>query len=98
MKVNIVLGMDKVVIYEKVLVSGYFNRNVGSDMGGFREVHDGFGEVHGDFEIGKINDGYTGPSHNLTGVRLLHWTVAKGLHLMNTCFQKRKTWLTTFRS
>ena len=42
----------------------------------------GFGEVHGGFGI----------------VRLLDWAVGKGLHLMNTCFQKRKSRLVTFRS
>ena len=28
----------------------------------------------------------------------MNWAVGKGLHLMNTCFQKRKNWLKTFRS
>ena len=51
-------------------------------------VMDGFGEVHGGFGIGEINDG---------GIRLLDWTVGKGLHLMNTCFQKKKSQLITFR-
>ena len=37
--------MEKVVISEKVLVGGDFNGHVGSDMGGF-------GEVHGAFEAG----------------------------------------------
>ena len=41
------------------------------------------------FEIGQINDGE---------IRLLDWTVSKGLRLMNTCFWKRKSWLMTFRS
>ena len=35
---------------EKVLVGGDFNGHVGNDMGGFGEVHRGFG-------IGQINDG-----------------------------------------
>ena len=65
-----------------VLVGGDFNGHVGSDMGGF-------GEVHGGLEIGQINDG---------GIRLLDLTVGKGLRLMNTCFQKRKSRLVTFRS
>ena len=65
---------------EKVLVGGDVNGHVGSDMGSF-------GKVHGDFGIGKINDG---------GIRLLEWAVGKGLHLMNTCFQKRKSQLITF--
>ena len=39
--------------------------------------------------IRQINDGE---------IRLLDWAVGKGLHLMNTCFQKRKSWLITFRS
>ena len=43
----------------------------------------------GVFHIGQINDG---------GIRLLNWAVGKRLHLMNTCFQKRKSWLITFRS
>ena len=62
-------------------MGGDFNDHVGSDMGGFGEVHGGFG-------IGQINDG---------GIRLLGWAVGKGLCLMNTCFQKRKSWLITFR-
>ena len=28
----------------------------------------------------------------------MNWVVAKGMCLMNTCFQKRKSWLITFRS
>ena len=35
---------------EKVLVGGDFNGHVGNDMGGFGEVHRGFG-------IGQTNDG-----------------------------------------
>ena len=62
-------------------MGGGFNYHVGSDMGGFGEVHGGFG-------IGQINDG---------GIRLLGWVVGKGLRLMNTCFQKRKSRLITFR-
>ena len=73
--------IDKDVTSE-VLVVGDFNDHVGSDMGGF-------GEVHGSFGIAQINDG---------GIRLLDWMVGKGLHLMNTCFQKRKSWIITFRS
>ena len=42
--------MDKVVTIEKVLVGVDFNDYVGSDMGGFEEVHGAFG-------IGQINDG-----------------------------------------
>ena len=49
----------------------------------------GFGEVHGGFGIGQINEG---------GIRLLDWAVGKGLRLMNTYFQKRKIRLVTFRS
>ena len=64
---------DKVVTNE-VLVGGDFNGHVGSDMGGFGEVHGGFG-------IEEINDG---------GIRLLDWAVGKWLRLMNTCFQKGK--------
>ena len=52
--------MDKVVTSE-VLVDGNFNGHVGSDMGGFGEVHEGFG-------IGQIND---------CGIRLLDWAVGK---------------------
>ena len=62
-------------------MGGGFNGHVGSDLSGF-------GEAHGSFEIGQINDG---------GIRLLHWAVGKGLCLMNTCFQKRKSRLITFR-
>ena len=36
--------------------------------------------------IWQINDG---------GIRLLNWTVGKGLRLMNSCFQKRKRRLIT---
>ena len=76
--------MNKVVRSEKVLVGGDFNGHVGSDMGGFEEVHGGFG-------IGQINDG---------GIRLLDWIAGKGLCLMNTFFQiqKRKSQLIKFRS
>ena len=74
--------MDRVVTSDNVLVGGDFKGHVGSDMGGFGEVHGGFG-------IGQIND---------RGTRLLDWVVGKGLHLMNTCFQKRKSRLVTFRS
>ena len=43
--------MDKVVTSsEKELVGGDFNGHVGSDMGGFGEVHGGLG-------IGQVNDG-----------------------------------------
>ena len=73
--------MDKVVTSE-ALVGGDYNGHVGSDMGGF-------GEVHWGFEIGQINDGE---------IRLLDWAVGKGLRLMNICFQKRKSRLITFRS
>ena len=73
--------MNKVVTSE-VLVDGNFNGHVGSDIGGFGEVHGGFG-------IGQIND---------IGIRLLDWAVGKGLCLMNTCFQKRKSRCITFRS
>ena len=66
--------MDKVVTSDNVLVTGNFNGHVGSDIGGFGEVLGGFG-------IGQINDG---------GIRLLDWTVGKGLHLMNTCSRKGK--------
>ena len=74
--------MDKFVTSEKVLMGGDFNDHVGSDIVGFVDVH-------GDFGIGQINHG---------GIRFLDWTVGKGLCLMKTCFQKRKTWLITFRS
>ena len=42
--------MDKFVTSERVLVGGDINDHVGSDMRGFGEVHGGFG-------IGQINDG-----------------------------------------
>ena len=74
--------MDKVVTSDNVLVGGDFNGHVGSDMSGFGEVYGGFG-------IEQINDG---------GIRLLDWAVGKGLRLMNTCFQKRKSRLVAFRS
>ena len=63
------------------MVGGSFNGHVGSDMGGF-------GEVYGCFGIGQINDGR---------IRLFDWTVAKGLYLMNPCFQKRKSRPITLR-
>ena len=74
--------MEMVVTSDNVFVGGDFNGHVGSDMDGFGEVHEGFG-------IGQISDG---------GIRLLDWAVGRGLHLMNTCFQKRKSRLVTFRS
>ena len=64
--------MDKGVTSEKVLVGGDFNGHVRSDMGGFGEVHGGFG-------IGQVNDG---------GTRLLDCAVGKGLRLMNTVSRK----------
>ena len=73
--------IGKVVTSEKVLVSGDFNGHVGSDMGDFGEVHGGFG-------IGQINDG---------GIRLFNWAIGKGLRLVNTCFPKKRSWLITFR-
>ena len=73
--------IDKFVTSEKVLVGGDFNAHVGSDVGGFGEVHGGLG-------IGQINDGR---------IKLLDWAVGKGMRLMNTCFQKRKSQLITFR-
>ena len=63
-------------------MGGDFNGHVGSDVGGFGEVHGGFG-------IGQINDG---------GFRLLDWAVGNRPRLMNTCFQKRESRLITFRS
>ena len=53
--------IDKVITSEKVLVGGDFDVHVGSDMGAFGEVHGGFG-------IGQINDG---------GIILLDWAVGK---------------------
>ena len=73
--------MGKVVASEKVLVSGDFKGHVDSIVGGFGEIHKGFW-------TGQIND---------RRIRLLDWTVGKGLRLMNTCFQK-KSWLLRFRS
>ena len=59
---------------------------VGGDFNGHAHSDmGGFGGVG----IGQINDG---------GVTLLYWAVCKGLRLMNTCFQKRKRQLITFRS
>ena len=53
--------MGKVVTSE-VLVGGDFKGHVGSDMGGFEEVHGGFG-------IEQMNDG---------GIRLMDRVVGKG--------------------
>ena len=74
--------MGKIATNGKVLVGGDLNGHIGSDMGGFGGVHRGFG-------IGHINDGE---------IRLLDWVVDKGLSLIKTCFQKRKSRLITFRS
>ena len=73
--------MEKFVESEKVLVAGDFNGHVCSYMGGFGEVHGGFG-------IGKINDEW---------IRLLDWAVGKGMRLMNNFAQKRQIRLITFR-
>ena len=91
MKVNIVIGD---VVWE--VVSCYCPQ-VGRSLNEKEEfyvlmdkvVTSGFGEVHGGFGIGQIND---------AGIRLLDGAVGKGLRLMNTCFQKRKSRLVTFRS
>ena len=69
--------MNKVLTSEKVLVGGDFNGHVGSDMGGFGEVHGGFG-------IGQMND---------ARIRLFDWAVGKGLRLMSTFFRKGKVGL-----
>ena len=55
------------------------------DMVGFGDVH---GRGGGGVEIRHINDGR---------IRLLHCAVSKGLRLTNTCFQKRKSRLITFK-
>ena len=67
----------------EVLVGGDFNGHVGNNMGGFEKVH-------GDLQIGQNNGGFT----------LMDWAVGngKGLCLMNTCFQKRKSRLITTSS
>ena len=62
-------------------MGGDFTGHIGSVMGGLEEVHEGFG-------IGQINDG---------GIRLLDYAVGKGLCLMNTYFQKKKSQLITPR-
>ena len=59
---------------------------VGGDLNG--HVGSDMGGDFGDFGIGQINDG---------GIRLLDWAVGKGLCLMNTCLQNRKSQLITFR-
>ena len=56
------------------------------DMVGFGDVHGRWG---GGVEIRHINDGR---------IRLLDCAVSKGLRLTNTCFQKRKSRLITFKS
>ena len=63
------------------MVGGAFNGHLDSDMGSF-------GEVYGCFGIGQIDDG---------SIRLFDWAIAKGLQLMNTCLQKKKSGLITFR-
>ena len=63
-------------------MGGNFNGNFCSDMGGFGEVHGGFG-------IGQINE---------RGIRLLGWAIGKELRLMNTFFQEKKSRFITFRS
>ena len=77
--------MDKVVTSEKVLVVTLMAMLVVICI-----CSDGWlKEVHGSLGIGQMNDG---------GIRLLDWAVVKRLRLMNTCFQKRKSRLITFRS
>ena len=74
--------MGQVTTRERVLVGSDFNGHVGSNMGGF-------GELHGSFGFGQIYDG---------GIRFLDWAVDKRLRLMNICFQKRKSQPITFPS
>ena len=69
------------VTSKEVLVGRDFHGHIDSDMDGFGEVHRGFG-------IGQIND---------AGIKLLDWVVVKELGFMNTCFQKKKSRLTTFK-
>ena len=54
--------------FEKMLVAGDFNDHVGSDLGGFGEVHRRFG-------TGQINDG---------GIRLLAGQFVKLVTRLNT--------------
>ena len=63
------------------MVGSAFNGHVDSDIDGLGEVYDCFG-------IGQIDDG---------SIRLFDWAIAKGLQLMNTCLQKKKSGLITFR-
>ena len=55
-------------------MGGDSNGHVGSDMGDF-------GDVHEDYGIGQIKG---------LGDQIVGLAVGKGLHLINTCFQKRK--------
>lgn len=57
---------DKVNKNERVVLEGDFNSHVGSDVGNF-------GEVNEDLGIRQVNH---------WGVRLINWSVGKGLHLM----------------
>ena len=49
--------LDQIMSTKKVLIGGDFNGHVGSDCGGF-------GEVHGGYRFGQLNDG---------GVKLMDW-------------------------
>lgn len=73
--------MDKDLRSEKVSVGEDFNGYLGCDA-------DCFLEDHGGFRNGQVNG---------EEVRLVEWAFGKGLRLMNTCFEKRKTRLITFQ-
>ncbi|XP_047249951.1 craniofacial development protein 2-like [Capsicum annuum] len=67
---------------EKLLVGGDFNRNIGSLLRGFEDVHGGFG-------FGERNDG---------GAALLDFSRAFGLWIANSSFPKKKEHLIMFCS
>ncbi|XP_009774256.2 uncharacterized protein [Nicotiana sylvestris] len=79
-------GLDEIVCQvlptEKLFIGGDFNGHIGSTVGGYSEVHGGFG-------FGERNGG---------GTSLLDFIKAFGLVIANFSFQKREENLVTFQN
>ncbi|XP_009625391.1 uncharacterized protein [Nicotiana tomentosiformis] len=68
--------------YEKLFIGGEFNGHIGTNAGGYDEVHGGFG-------FGARNGG---------GAALLDFAKAFELVIANSSFSKRDEYLVTFQS
>ncbi|XP_019262915.1 PREDICTED: craniofacial development protein 2-like [Nicotiana attenuata] len=79
-------GLDEIVRHisptEQLFIGGDFNGHIGSTVGGYGEVHGGFG-------FGERNGG---------GTSLLDFAKAFGLVIVNSSFPKREAHLVTFQN